>query len=176
MISSPEFGTAVDVPLDEIDGVMKVCLDYWQNLKGTQRAPTWRKFCIMDLPVKVIPFVTIVDVKREPLAFVYRFWGTGHLEAKRVERTGQTLLADERGSGDAALDDYIMMADSWSPQAFKRNIRLPEPRLPITQLSLRLPLSSTGEQVDQILSICDWWSFRESWPDFHPPKDSKIST
>ena len=175
MITSPEFSAAVEVPLDEIDGIMKVCLDYWQNLRGVHRAPTWRKFCIMDLPAKVIPFVTVVDVKREPLAFTYRFWGTGHQGAKRVERTGQTLLADDNRSADAVLDDYVIMADSWTPRVFKRNIRLPEPKLPITQLSLHLPLSATDEQVDHILSICDWWSFRESWPDFHQTDNRKIS-
>ncbi len=138
------YDKSVDVPVDEIDGVLGQCLTCWQNLLGKRRAPTWWEFSIMELPARVIPFFAIVDIEPDSLEFRYRLWGSG-----------ETVSGHPQGRGDAVTAEYLRVIDVWCPLAFRRNIRLPEPRPTITQLTLRLPLSAPGEQVDHILSISD---------------------
>lgn len=146
---------------------MLECLTYWIDLKGERQAPPWREFNILELPIRAIPFVSIVDISISPIEFKYRFWGTGHVAAKKIERTGQTISGQDQKHSEPAAKEFIKVMDAFAPLAFKRNLEFPPPKPPITQLSLCMPLSSDGTSVDHILSVCDWWSFRDQWPAYH---------
>lgn len=152
-----------EVPLGELSDFLRQGLDYWQSLKGERPAPSWTEFELLALPASLIPFVIVVDVK-EPLGqSVYRFWGTGHVDAKGIDRTGAALDGHPHGRSQVVINEYTQVLDRRGPMAFRRDVRLPDPRPILPQLSLRLPLSADGQCIDHIVSCSDWLSLKDHW-------------
>ena len=69
---------------DIITPEIKAFVAYWESLKGDAFAPSWNDFDLAALDPKSIPFVIVVDVVRDPLDFIIRFWGTAHVARKRM--------------------------------------------------------------------------------------------
>ena len=73
----------MEIEIDSIAGPnMKTVLGYWNSLRGDRFASTWEEFDFLALGPHFIPYLTVVDVHREPLDFVFRFWGTAHQTSK----------------------------------------------------------------------------------------------
>lgn len=162
-----------EIGFDDLPEPLHDGLEYWLSLKGDRLAPSWQEFDLLGLSPTVIPYVTVVD-RVVPLArSVYRFWGTGHVDAKGIDRTGKTLGEHPQGRAEEVLDEYGKVLERGVPVAFRRRIQLPEPRPMLTQMSLRMPLSSNGRTIDRFVSVCGWLSFRdelrqsEQWRQFY---------
>ncbi len=136
----------------------------WNKLRGDRIAPAWRDVNLSMFPTSIIPFITVVDVFEEPVSFIYRFWGTGHTRVKGTDLTGKSPLSTiPREVGDFIHHEFTRVRDEATPMAFLHDIRpqLDEPSR--FQETLRLPLSSDGKTVTNILSLADWQTDQVYW-------------
>ena len=90
-------------------------------------------------------------------AMIYRFWGTGHVNAKNVERTG-LKLSENSDRVDVVVAEYLRVINEKKPIAFSKYIRINKPTEAALQTTVRLPLSYRGERVDNVLSASEWHS------------------
>lgn len=138
------------------------CLDIWNEIKGDRDAPSFVDDVLSKLPTKLIPYATIVDVLSPPGTpitsdkLVYRFWGTGHVRARNIERTGQSVSEHPESYAGTVTDEYRQVIESRHPIAFKKYINLDKPFNAVELFALRLPLASDGENVDKVLSVIHW--------------------
>lgn len=152
-----------EVALADLSDFLRQGFDYWYSAKGDSLAPSWADFDLLGLPPRLIPFVTVVDLKEPVSSSVYRFWGTGHVDAKGIDRTGSSIDGHPHGRSAVVLSEYLQVLERRAPMAFCRDVRLPDPRPVLTQISLRLPLSSDGVRFDHMVSCCDWLSLKNHW-------------
>jgi len=145
-----------EVEIDEViaDPRMRVFLDYWNELRGRRFAPSWSEFDLLALGTDVIPHMIVVDVHRGPLDFIFRFWGTAHLNAKRFEKTGKSVRDVPQFRDDASpFDEFSRVTSEKRPFAARDPIRIPgRDGHEILEWILRLPLSGDGAEVDKIIS------------------------
>lgn len=73
--------------------------DYWTAKRGSRRAPTRADIDPLDIP-ELLPYLTLIDVLRDPLRFRYRLVGTAVVEALERDATGR--FADKRLLGTGA--------------------------------------------------------------------------
>lgn len=132
------------------------CLSYWDSLRGDRRAPAWHDFNWLKLPVEIIPHCVVIDIKREPLDFIYRFWGTAHTTTMSQELTGKSVREMKPASeGKTAFDQYHETLETEKPRLYVNRIRTNTLGTELTEISLRLPFSDTGEQINHILAFSD---------------------
>lgn len=132
-------------------------LTYWNSLRGERFAPGWRDFDLMRLSSKIIPYFTVVDVERDPLDFIYRFWGTRHVEAKGRELTGKSVRALRPPEvAEAIFEQYRQVVEARAPMAFLHRIHGAGMQLPLMQTTLRMPLSNDRATIDKVVCYSDW--------------------
>ncbi len=159
-------GEITEIPLGDLEErFFRGILEYWQVKKKNHFAPSWESIDLMALTPKVIPFVTVVDVVYDPLDFVYRFWGTGHVKATGLDRTGARVTDHPQGRGQQVFAEYNSVFEEQRPIAFSRKLVFPDGKLPLKQTALRMPLTQDGKNVDKIISVADWNKFRDHWDD-----------
>lgn len=149
---------SIEISVGDIDiPSLKEFLVYWKALRGERFSPPWKDFNLLALDLKVIPYIIVVDVLRDPLDFFIRFWGTAHVTAKGFDKTGKSVVDPPRFRGTSAFDEYSKIVNEKRPLATTGMIKLSHPeRAPFTQTVLRLPLSDKGEEVDKIVSLAFW--------------------
>ena len=91
-------------------------MDYWSSLRGGAFAPSWEQFDLLALDPKSIPRVVVVDVHRDPLDVVVRFWGTGHVQRKGFDKTGKSIAGTPTIRGPTAFSEGAVLAkrDAWA--------------------------------------------------------------
>lgn len=148
----------VDIDKLEPQQPFKEFLTYWQRLLVNGAfAPSWGQFQLLDLPSELIPNITVVDVRVDPMDFIYRFWGTGHQYAKMRDYTGRSVNEiDPPMLAEAIFRQYEKTAQERQPIGFVRTVEQPGGSGPVTQGILRVPLSSNGEDIDHIVSYSSW--------------------
>jgi len=70
----------------------RAVLDYWQNLRGNRAAPPLSEFDLAALDPETVRFMNITDITPEPLASVYRFWGSGLTTAFGADYLGRSPI------------------------------------------------------------------------------------
>lgn len=150
-----------EVPLDELSDFLLSGLDYWRSLAGSRAAPSWDEFELLALPPSMIPFVIVIDVKQPLGQSLYRFWGTGHVEAKGFDLSGRSVASHPHGRSEVVLGEYRQVLERVAPMAFHRDVQLPDLKPVLPQIALRLPLSSDGRRIDHVVSLCDWQSLKK---------------
>ena len=95
-----------EIGFEELPEPLHDGFDYWLSLKGKRLAPSWQEFDLLGLPASIIPYVTVVDRKVPLASSVYRFWGTGHVDAKGQDFTGKTLGDHPPGRVAEVQDEY----------------------------------------------------------------------
>ncbi len=143
-------------------------MEIWNALRGVRFAPAWHDVNLSTFPGTIIPFITVVDVTEEPVSFIYRFWGTGHTRVKGTDLTGKSPLSTTpREVAEFIHYEFTRVRDKATPMAFLHDIR-PQPDEPSRfQETLRLPLSSDGETVTNILSLADWQTDQIYWSEMY---------
>jgi len=148
-----------------------ICLDYWERLRGDRFAPRWDEFEWLQVPTEIIPHMGVVDVYSDPLDFVYRFWGSAHVDVLKQELTGKSVTEMRPVSeGQSVFSQYAETYEARRPMLFENVISAGPHLLPMEEVSLRLPFSADGERVTQILAFSD---IRR---DFNRLKDSFLGT
>jgi len=132
------------------------CLGYWNELRGERQFPSWPDFEWMRVPPKLIPYFGVVDITPEPLDFIYRFWGTGHVNAQGAEYTGKSAsLMEPPEVGQNIFAQYRETYEAEKPLLFRHVFRESDLHVALEEISLRLPFSSNGETIDKIVAFSD---------------------
>ena len=164
-LPSPE-AVEVEALPENLPNTLAIALEYWQKVKGDAFAPSLETFKLLDLPPKSISQTIIVDL-HEPNVYdsahaKFRFFGTLWVETSAQEVTGKTVDQFLPQSVHTMLSDqYKRLLAVRRPLAFK-NI-LPTPKGLVSRFTiLRLPISSDGENVTHVASVCEFEENREA--------------
>lgn len=155
-----DFDRTDEVAIGDLSPRLAACVEYWRSLGADGALPSWRDVDLTQIPSDVLPFVTVVDIdwSRGTVdgdAIVYRYWGTGHVRAKNIERTGRAI-SEHSSRAHVVTAEYLRVLDERRPIAFVKNIRIDEPWHAVVQTTVRLPLSNDGTCVDHVLSASEW--------------------
>jgi hypothetical protein len=157
--------TSAHVTLDDIvDSDCYAFYEYWNALRGERFAPSWNEFDLISLPPNCIKYTHVVDVSTDPFDVTFRFWGTGLTDVLYFDRTGQSLITTNMGylnenRREQVLADYKAVIYDRAPMPFlwdASSTREFSKRLIVP--SIRLPLSSDGENVTHIITHFDFAS------------------
>ena len=97
MYKNLDFKQSIEVDLQTLSADLTAFIRIWENMFVQDRLPSWTNVNLLDFPTSIIPMLTVVDIDWDHSgsvdgdAMTYRFWGTGHVNAKNVERTGLKL-------------------------------------------------------------------------------------
>lgn len=125
---------------------------YWNGIRGNRRFPARADFDPIEIP-ELLPFVSLVDVRKEAPHFVYRLMGTRLAELLRHDLTGQAVGTGVKPEElEAVLARYRRVADDGV--ALYHRDRLQEAANDFTAIDrLMLPMGDSDERVELILSI-----------------------
>lgn len=156
-----DFDKSTEIALGDLSDALNFCLGYWTDIKGERTFPSWSHVDLSCMPSKILPLITVADVTWQNADIpggddmIYRFWGTGHVRAKNVERTGKTIASHAQRK-PVVVAEYQRVIRERRPIAFMKNIRVENPDRAVLQTTLRLPLSRDGERVDCVMSASEW--------------------
>jgi hypothetical protein len=123
---------------------------YWQSRCGDGFGPAPADFRLDELPFDILPMATLVDVRDEPLDFVYRFWGSGRTEQQGADYTGRSIRAVEPGFvAEKIWREYTAVHAAKAPRHFISE-RVLDDGTHYEYHFIRLPLSRDGSRVAQI--------------------------
>ncbi len=128
-------------------------LAYWNSKRADRFAPRWDELSLIDFGVEVVPFISVTDLKSEPLTSQYRFWGTKLTEVLGGDYTGcaptdvppKSLGMNINGGCGRLIRDRN---PSYEVKEFQT-----QKGLFGRALILRLPLSDDGETVSNGINI-----------------------
>ncbi len=125
---------------------------YWAQVRGDRWAPDWSEFRLDELTTEIVPWCVVVDVHREPLKFMYRFWGTRVSHLLDVDLTGKS-------SDDIPSQSYVRRSRAEYTEMLGRKVAMSTDKPHINSIKmkvryqiLRVPFSS-GSEVENILSL-----------------------
>ncbi|MBO6521389.1 MAG: PAS domain-containing protein [Rhodospirillales bacterium] len=127
---------------------------YWDSLRDGAFAPSWARFDWSCVSPQIIPRCAVVDVRRHPLDFVYRFWGTRRTSVQGADYTGKTLRdLRPKAIAEKSFREYCNVIAERSPLLIRTHSPAIKWAPAFDYEFLRLPFSDSGEEVNQILSI-----------------------
>jgi hypothetical protein len=132
---------------------LQTVFDHWVELKGENWAPGWPAFRLLDLPSDVIPFMIVLDVKRDPLDFVYRFWGTANTTYIGYDCTGMSVH-DNKLFGPKVFNECTQIVEERRGYVYKSKVTRDD-GLYREYTRMRLPLSGDADGVSHIISVVD---------------------
>lgn len=142
---------AVSAETAELPKRLKDVLDYWDGLRGGRWAPAWKDFHLIELASATIPFVIVVDVQRDPLDFVYRFWGTGNTAYIGYDCTGMSVRRN-RLFGTKVFGECEYLLEQRRPIVWFSKVTRDD-GVYREYARLRAPLSDDGETATHIVSV-----------------------
>jgi len=150
------------------DANYQACYEYWLELKGARPSPRWGEWDWLELPVELIPYFLVVDVKQEPRDFIYRFWGTALVTMHGVDFTNQSIsVIRSPVTAQSTAEQYEDVVKHHEAIGSAYKVQAGEHGLPYVQTSLRMPFSDDGDSVTQIATYCDWSRDLEKIRDDH---------
>jgi hypothetical protein len=123
---------------------------YWDRQRAGRLIPNRSDIDPADI-VRHLPGLVLVDVRRNPLDFVYRLVGTREALARGCDPTGKRVA--EYGFGSTTQDvvsNYERVAETRSFLYHDDEFVRPGGRF-VHDESLFLPLATRGEEVGQIM-------------------------
>jgi len=139
---------------DPIPAGLEPLFRYWERKRGDRRMPR-RADIDPEIPPRLLPGITLVDVVADARRYVYRLVGTMEVEVRGFDPTGRSV--EEAYFGENAEDAtacYDRVVETRTP------VLDPKPFLERRRgysgaESLFLPLSSDGAAVNMILVFFD---------------------
>ena len=140
---------AADAPLNDME---RTVLSYWEDARQDAFAPPWSRFRLDELPPQAVPWCSVVDVVKQPLDFVVRFWGSMRRDLYGQEITGLRVSLGDNHVSNAMFEQNAVVVRRKRPTYFRLVARR-EGGPWVNYGFLRLPISDDGEQVDKVFSI-----------------------
>ncbi|HBC09362.1 MAG TPA: hypothetical protein DC046_17535 [Rhodospirillaceae bacterium] len=140
----------------------------WNGLRKDEAfAPAWSVADLLKFPASTIPYFTVVESFDAPPTFIYRFWGTGHVDVKGIDYTGRAPAEHQPEEHGHAIDrEFHMVVDERQALAFVHDLRPQADMTSLFQECLRLPFSNDGKTVTHVVSYSDWQTENEKWKRF----------
>lgn len=138
-------------------GFLKVCsaavadiYAYWDSKRDGRPMPRRADIAPHEI-TRFLPGILLVEVRQDPLDFVYRLVGTREVEARGNDPTGRRVIDAYFGTNpDDVLENYRRVATSGSFLYDFDRFTSPGGRF-VQDESLFLPLTTTSDAVGQIL-------------------------
>lgn len=129
--------------------VLKQIFAYWLAKKGDRIAPSRSDIDPSEIK-KLLPYIGLADVERNPLRFRYRLIGTEITTAYGHELTGRYLdEADLNAHEREIIEEYQRVVERCEPACATWEYARDDGRH-IRYERLALPLSSDGRTVDML--------------------------
>ena len=144
--------TPLDITAAPLSDMERRVLGYWQAACGDAVAPPRTRFRLDELPPEAVPWCSVVDVVREPLGFIIRFWGTARRNLYGHEITGFRVSDGDNPISINMFKQISTVVAERRPIYF-RAVGRRDGRDPVEYGILRLPLSDNGIDVDKAFSI-----------------------
>lgn len=125
--------------------------NYWRGKCGNRRMPRRADIDPAELPPRLLPCLSIVDVVDDERRYVYRLVGTADVQVRGHDPTGRPVIEGFFGpDAENALGCYDTVVATRAP------LLDPEPFLAsngryATEETIFLPLSDDGEHVNKII-------------------------
>ena len=133
--------------------VMIETYDAWKAQCENRPAPIFKHFRLDQLPVKAISWCAVMNVQRNPVDFIYRFFGTGRGRLQGKEYTGfSVLMTSPQIFGQKGFDELIQVLNENKPLHFETHFKLESEG---KYDCLRMPLVDHEETITQILSYTE---------------------
>jgi hypothetical protein len=130
--------------------VLRHLVAHWQRMCGDRRMPARADFDPLDARF-ALGYISLIEVRRDPLRFYFRLDGTKQVELFGLDCTRRYL--DEAIPADhaaMATASYREVVDSAAPRYHRRTIPFHE-RLIDYEIVI-LPFSSDGTRVDILMT------------------------
>lgn len=125
--------------------------EYWRGKCGVRSMPARSDIDPIDMPRRLLPFITLVDVVPDERRYVYRLVGTGDVDVRGNDPTGKPVKDGFFGpSAEDALSCYDRVVSTRAPFLDPTPFRAPSGRY-VAEETIFLPLSNDGVSVNMIL-------------------------
>ena len=134
---------------------------YWQDKRGERFAPSWADINLLDIPSAIIPRICVVNVSADKGDFTYRFWGTTITDMHHYDLSGKSVhhLKPARYAKNI-FRQYQTVLDIKRSQGFLTEMPL-ESGMFTYYATIRMPLSSDGENINMIMCAEDYGESRD---------------
>ena len=157
--------TAEAKPIDGLDDPkLREIFDYWEGCRALRRWPL-RQDIRPEQIAKHLSRISLVEVRRSPLAFVFRLAGNEDEGVYGISAKGRNLNEVKPPRFASMLREHYEMA-LLQHRPIYHEITLGWGEHQRKLRRLLLPLSSDGTQLNQILSASNWDLMRPSFADF----------
>jgi hypothetical protein len=125
--------------------------EYWRAKCGDRRMPMRANIDPTEIPPRILPGISIVQVVEDERRYVYRLIGTGEVEVRGNDPTGKSVKEAFFGpSAEDALTCYDRAVDTAAPVVDTTPFTAPNGRY-VTEETIFLPISEDGIHVHKIL-------------------------
>jgi hypothetical protein len=140
--------------------------EYWRAKCGERRMPMRADIDPTEIPPRILPGISIVQVVEDERRYVYRLIGTGEVEVRGSDPTGKSVNEAFFGpSAEDALACYDRVAETGAPVVDTTPFTAPNGRY-VTEETIFLPLSEDGIRVHKILVFSYSRNQRIPFPDW----------
>lgn len=166
--------TALDLGTAELSEGFTRVFEYWNEIRGERRFPSWRDVDMMALPLAMIPWCTVVDVKPGGEDFIFRFFGTARVYLQGRDYTGRSVKEfSAKPVAEKVFGELQAVMRHEGPLLFRTSLLSGpiRPTRPASYEVLRLPFASGGD-IDTILNMVDYTTVSRllyDWFGIEPP-------
>ena len=135
---------------------LRIMLEQWRALCRGRFAPARAEFDPTNAPFDVLPNIMLVDVRHDPLSFIYRLCGTGVVDLHGVDLTGYSVREIQPPAfAEMVWNQYAEVVEEKEPKLYLHMV--PTKTLLLKPHAImRLPYSSNGKDVDSVMSIDEY--------------------
>ena len=133
---------------------LKDLFEHWTELRGRRFAPAWSAFDWDGVPPRLVPHCATVEVRRNPLDFVYVYWGVGRKVMQRGDYTGKSMRDFRpKAIAEKAIRESCEVLTQQAAICVMTESLESGHSQPFDYQFLRLPFSEDGETVSHIMGV-----------------------
>ena len=141
--------------LDSCPETIRAFYRYWDSKRKGRVMPSRADLDPIEMKA-FLSSIILVDVKRQPLDFIYRLVGTKEVEARGFDPTGQSVAKGSFGATiEEVLTNYRIVSEKKCPVYDREGVPSDIPNLWQGD-ALLLPLSDDGETVNMVVAYTDF--------------------
>ncbi len=147
---------------------LRAAHDAWQDEAASGDLPVWSIGVLESLPNEILPYANVINTDTGKPPFSYRFFGSGLANLHTFELSAKTTDAIEpAGFRNLCIDQHIRVITEQQPLVFINQIPTRTESVFLNHSMLRMPYSTDGETVSQILTLEEMdQSSNETWDRF----------